>query len=299
MSIRLSLNTAPVLIACGLSLVVASPAPGVQTHYESLAWTPDGDGLTVSVDGDVYVLPLSGAPAIRLTTSPARDAFAAWSPDGSALLFASDREGDQEIYIAGADGSDPHPLTDDAVDDSWPAWSPDGRRIAFMRRAGEHWHIWIMDADGSGERRLMDTPGHEFNPVWSPDGKWILFEASRDGSGNDDIYVIRPDGSGERRLTETPANDIYPDWSPDGSSIAYCTIDQGRAFIHVMDAEGGPASIWREDACLPKWSPDGERLAYVSSARGRPEKLWIAGTDGSNATEVPSVAERLVEPGGE
>ena len=107
--------------------------------------------------------------------------------------------------------------------------------------------------------------------------------------------VIRPDGSGERRLTETPANDVYPDWSPDGSSIAYCTIDAGRAFIHIMPAEGGTPSLWREDACLAKWSSDGEHLAYVSSARGRPERLWVAGIDGSDVTEIPSVGQRSVE----
>jgi len=299
MSVHRSLSLSPVLIACGLATPAFQvSAPNPQVHYEYLAWTPESDGLTVSVEGDVYTLPLDGGPAVRLTTAAGRDEFAAWSPDGSALLFASDRNGDQEIFIADPDGSNPRPLTDNDVDDSWPAWSPDGRRIAFMRRKGEHWHIWIMNADGSGGRRLMDAPGHEFNPVWSPDGEWILFEASRDGSGNDDIYVIRPDGSGERRLTETPANDVYPDWSPDGSSIAYCTIEGGRAFIHIMPADGGPPSLWGEDACLPKWSPDGRHLAFVSSARGRPEGLWIAGVDESDVRAVPGVGERSAVSGG-
>lgn len=296
MSTRRSVRLARRLIAFGAAISATSPsALSAQTHYEYLAWTPDSRGLAVSVDGDVYSLPLDGGPAVRLTTSAGRDVFAAWSPDGSTLLFASDRNGDQEIFMAEPDGSDPRPLTDNDVDDSWPAWSPDARQIAFMRRDGEHWHIWIMHADGSGERRLVDAPGHEFNPAWSPDGRWILFEASRDGSGNGDLYVIRPDGSGERRLTETPANDVYPDWSPDGSSIAYCTIDAGRAFIHIMPAEGGTPSLWREDACLAKWSSDGEHLAYVSSARGRPERLWVAGIDGSDVTEIPSVGQRSVE----
>lgn len=276
-------------------MAIAAPAPATaQTHYESIGWTPDGRALTVSAGGDIYRLPLDGGPAERLTPSESRDIHASWAPDGSAFAFGSYRDGAGEIFVAGPNGSGARALTDDEVDDSAPAWSPDGRRIAFMKETGEHWQIWLMDTDGSNPRRLTHSDGNDFNPRWSPDGEWIVFESSRHEGDQDEIYLMRPDGTDERRLTDTPGNDIYPDWSPDGERIAYCTIERGRAFVHVIPAAGGEPELLLEDACHPAWSPDGNRLAYVSVARGEPRRLWVSEPDGSGAAEVAGLEARPV-----
>jgi Tol biopolymer transport system component/putative intracellular protease/amidase len=280
-----------------LALILASAfqSPAVaQTHYESIGWTSGGEALTVSADGDVYTLPLDSGPATRLTTAEARDVHASWAPDGSAVAFGSYRDGDAEIFVTAPDGSDARPLTDDEADDGAPSWSPDGRSIAFMKKDGDRWRLWIMSSDGSDARRLTRSAGNDFNPRWSPDGRWIVFESSRHEGDQDEIYVIRPDGSGERRLTDTPGNDIYPDWSPDGKRIAYCTIEGGRAFIHVIPASGGEPELLVEDACLPAWAPGGSRLAFTSIVRGQPERLWVADPDGSGATEVAGLGARPV-----
>jgi putative intracellular protease/amidase len=258
-----------------------------QGHYESLTWTPDGKALTVSFKGDLYTLPLDGGPAIRLAESGGRDVFASWAPDGSAVAYASDQDGDRQIYVAALDGSEARPLTDDQDVNSWPAWSPDGRNIAFMKERNGQWQLWIMRSDGSGARRLARRSGNDWNPRWSPDGNRLVFETDRHEGDQSEIYVIRADGTGEQRLTATPGNDIYPAWSPDGERIAFCTIEGGRAFVHVMPVAGGEPELLLEDACWPVWSPDGSRLAFMSARRGEPDRLYVADPDGAGATEVP------------
>lgn len=282
------------VLSVGLLCGAISNSAVAQTHYESIGWTPDGTALTVTAGGDVYRLPLSPGPAQQLTTADERDVHASWAPDGSAFVFGSYRDGDAEIFVAARDGAGARPLTADEADNSAPAWSPDGQRIAFMRKGGDHWQLWIMNPDGSEARRLTRSTGNDFNPRWSPDGRWLVFESSRHGGEQDEIYLIRPDGSGERRLTNTPGNDIYPDWSPDGERIAFCTIEDGRAFVHEIPAAGGEPELLVEDACLPAWSPDGSRIAFVSVARGQPERLWVAAPDGSEATEVEGLDTRPV-----
>jgi TolB protein len=47
-----------------------------------------------------------------------------WSPDGSKIAFASDRDGDWEVYAMNADGTDQTNLTENPADDYDPAWSP-------------------------------------------------------------------------------------------------------------------------------------------------------------------------------
>ncbi len=284
-------------LTTAIAFIVGTAAPhplAAQTHYESIGWTPDGRALTVSAAENIYRLPLEGGPAERLTASEARDVHASWAPDGSALAFGSYRDGDAEIFVASSDGSGARSLTDDDADDGAPAWSPDGREIAFMKETGEHWQIWVMAADGSNQRRLTRSDGNDWNPRWSPDGRWIVFESSRHEGDQDEIYLIRPDGTGERRLTDTPGNDIYPDWSPDGERIAYCTIEDGRAFVYTIPATGGEPELLLEDACLPAWSPDGSRLAYKSVARDESQRLWVAQPDGSGATEVAGLDARRV-----
>ncbi|MFW6083707.1 MAG: DJ-1/PfpI family protein [Gemmatimonadota bacterium] len=293
---RLDIRHVSYLAAATVMLVaVVGPRPSTaQTHYESIGWTPDGRALTVSAAEDIHRLPLEGGPAERLTATGSRDVHASWAPDGSALAFGSYRDGDAEIFVASSDGSGARALTDDDADDGAPAWSPDGREIAFMKETGEHWQIWIMAADGSDPRRLTRSDGNDWNPRWSPDGRWIVFESSRHEGDQDEIYRIRPDGTGERRLTDTPGNDIYPDWSPDGERIAYCTIEDGRAFVYTIPAAGGEPELLLEDACHPAWSPDGSRLAYVSVSRGDRRRLFVAEPDGSGATEVAGLDARPV-----
>jgi len=50
---------------------------------------------------------------------------------GSKIVFATDRDGNQEIYVMNADGRDQRRLTDNGAIDGAPVWAPNGRRIAF------------------------------------------------------------------------------------------------------------------------------------------------------------------------
>lgn len=285
-------------LAVVVTVCATTAGAAAQLRYESLAWSADGTELSVAaaVDGaaDIYALPLGEGPARRLTSDPARDAFASWSPGGGAFAFASARAGHSAIYVADADGGDVRRLTDGASEASWPAWSPDGERIAFMSKRSGRWQIWVMAADGSDVERVTSSGGNDYNPRWSPDGRHLVFESDRNGGDQDDIYVIGADGSGERRVTATPGNDVYPDWSPRGERIVFCTIEAGRASIRVVPVEGGEATVVVRDACRPVWSPDGSRLAYQTARRGEAARLVIADADGRHPREIPGLDEREI-----
>ncbi|MFN8372770.1 MAG: hypothetical protein U0694_07820 [Anaerolineae bacterium] len=59
-----------------------------------------------------------------MTSGSSFDSQPAWSPDGTQIAFASDRDGDYDIYIMNADGSDVRQVTFNDVDDTNPAWVP-------------------------------------------------------------------------------------------------------------------------------------------------------------------------------
>src|SRR5215831_14776894 len=125
----------------------------------------------------IYVMNSDGSGVVRLTSSGANDEFPRWSPNGTKILFQSDRDnpttGYMDIYVMGADGSGVTRLTSDPNDDSMASWSPDGSQIAFAsdRDHEGYYSIYLLSADGNQQRLTFssDTIG-DSQPTWSPDG---------------------------------------------------------------------------------------------------------------------------------
>jgi TRAP-type C4-dicarboxylate transport system substrate-binding protein len=162
-------------------------------------------------DDEVYVANADWSGARNLTRNPARDHQATWSPDGRAIAFTSDRDGNPDVFVMNADGSAPRNLTPWHGDDGGATWSPDGSRLAFASERKGNTDIYVVNVDGSGLRRLTRNPGYDAAPAWSPDGSTIAFESKR---GRIDIYLMRPDGSRQRKLTDDRFGNSAPAWAP-------------------------------------------------------------------------------------
>jgi len=163
-----------------------------------------------------------GSGERNLTRSAAHDADGAWSPDGTEIVFDSDRSGGGDLYLMNAAGGAPRSLTQGAARDHNPAWSPDGASIAYTSDG----KIAIIAADGTSGRTLV--PGD--HAAWSPDGKLIAF----DTGGY--VEVMASDGTGVRKL----APGAEPAWSRDGRRLAYVAAAAGRrdTDLYVMNADG-------------------------------------------------------------
>lgn len=125
----------------------------------------------------------------KLTDHPGYDSDARWSPDGTRIVFQSDRDGreryDTRIYIMDADGANLRRLTPRDEKSSYPAWSPDGARIVYVAETDGQRDLWWISLDGSGNERLTTHPGNDTEPSWSPDGWRILFATERYGESSE------------------------------------------------------------------------------------------------------------------
>lgn len=242
---------------------------------------------------DVFRSNLDGSRLTNLTSHPAIDRDASWSPDGRHVAFASDRDGTYDIYVMRDDGTALQQLTFGDRDQTAPRWSSDGTRIVFSSsREGvppapnfnTPFDIWAMNADGSGQENLTRTPTlYEWWPHWSPDGKKLLFtraEVLLDGSGTwigtrTRIMIAEANASGATPLhaPDTLFVDDVASWSPDGSRIAfsvqYWDIDPfGETWlIYSVRPDGSDMKQITTAGSRrnPSWSPDGSELLVSRS----------------------------------
>jgi len=70
------------------------------------------------------VINVDGTSLSQLTNNNAEDGEPDWSPDGSQIVFESNRNGDFEIYVMDANGGNPQQLTDQPGRDLMPVWKP-------------------------------------------------------------------------------------------------------------------------------------------------------------------------------
>ena len=127
------------IVVLGLTLLMV--CVGAQAQ---IAFVSDRDR-----NDEIYVMDDDGKNQRNLTNHPSDDYAPSWSPDGTRIVFMSDRDGHVpkgdvlptfEIYVMDADGGNQQNLTNDPSHDMYPAWSPDGKRIAFTSYRDGHVH---------------------------------------------------------------------------------------------------------------------------------------------------------------
>ncbi len=251
---------------------------------DELVVSPDGKLAAFVVHGEVFVTAvrskeeqeLSPPPTVRITRTPAREKDVRWSPDGKALLFTSDREGNDDLYLARP--ADPEAgwldsfefpvtrLTDSPAEEHAGKFSPDGERIAFVRGKGD---LLTMAADGSDRKILLE---HWYTPefAWSPDGKWIAYSIP-DMEFNTEIWIIPAGGGTPYNVSRHPDEDVSPAWSPDGRRLVWLSKRHGD----TMDVWG----VWltREDD--QKTAEDW--LRHFSKKPGKKKKNGNGAAEGS------------------
>ena len=211
-----------------------------------------------------------GSGALVLTPPGSNEFDIAWSPNGSAIAFACDRDGNNEIYLANWDGSHAVRLTNDTASQTQPTWSPDGTRIAFTTGTGPDQDVWVMNADGSGAVNLTSSnPGPDRDPFRSSlDYIWYV-STSRSGCCSD-LWGMNPDGSMQAAATNDQAHYRHPQVAFDNTSIIYTSAKAGSLDVWKKTPNGPEVRLTSgPDADIyPAWSLDGTEILFTSNRNG-------------------------------
>ena len=288
----------PRIIALSFLTALICVDPGQAQSQGRIVFFSTRDG-----NPEIYTMDADGSNLVRLTDDPGLDFRPAWSPDGSKIVFASNRNGlgFHEIFVMDADGSNLVNLSAGNGPDTHPRWSPDGTRLVFRHGAGSdvgmtESEIYVMDADGANRVRLTDNEVNDENPSWSPDGTRITWSSGMAPAV--DIWVMDADGANAVNLTNRPDGfDFIPAWSPDGSKIAFSSdrdgaglVQGGKVDIYVMAPDGSNTVRLTETPDELEveltWSPDGSKMAYAKELGDGNVEIYEMNADGSNPVNL-------------
>ncbi len=276
----------------------------------SLDISPDGSTIVFDLLGDLYVLPIAGGTATRITSGMAFDAQPRYSPDGQTIVFVSDRSGSHNVWLADADGQNPRPVTRE-VDIQFvsPEWTPDGRGIVVSKGKGVTevmygLHQYLLGggtgvalAGGKGNEPYDNYVGAAFGPDPS-----YLYTAVATGGWSTIWQVATFDRESGHTdvLTNELRSAMRPAISPDGKYLLFATRHDAVTALKLRELGTGDERWLAQEVqfdlqdsrptrdVMPgmSFTPDGRAL--VASYDG---KIWRIEVPSGTAMPIPFTAD--------
>lgn len=248
--------------------------PGV---FWGLTLSPDEKRVALTrqdpeLGRDVWTVDLSTGVSTRVTSDPANEDDAAWTDDGRALTFWSDRNRKYGIYESTLGSSTENVMYQSPTPIYLGDWSRDGKYLL----AHDVQSIFALPKVGPRELlRLTDSPANKDEPHFSPDGRMVAY--SSDESGRSEVYVASFPAFDKRRLVSLGGGGV-PWWRADARELFYMS-PEGKLMsvpVQLVPLEfGTPTMLFQ----TPLESPSLISAQYVVAGNGQRFLLGVpAGT---------------------
>jgi len=252
----------------------------VSRHISRVFYKEDGYGYFPRERKHLWVAAVETGELTQITTGSVHDETQpSWSPDGSSIVFCSNRSEDPDL--------DP-----DAIE------------------------LWVIPAQGGDFRKIETFTGPKSNPRFSPDGKWIAFYGHQGKHVNwkvNRVWAVPYETPGEpRNLTEQwdmnvggyTINDlpgtlpgIPPEWSPDSTSVYFQVSHHGNTTLQCVTLDGKLESILEEPgvvgACT--FDADHSRIAYLYGNMRTPGDVWVYTMEHGTSQQLTEVNKDLFQ----
>jgi serine/threonine protein kinase len=229
-------------------------------------------GLPDAVSGnlDLWLYDIERRISRRVTFHPRDDFSGVLTPDGSQMIFSSNRGGFPNLYSKAVDASDEKLLFPSQGVDFAESISADGRALLFRRISPNSQNdLFTFALNGGVATPFATTPFNEVQPVFSPTGRWVAYVSNE--SGRYQVYAARYPGGGSR-VQISPEGGSQPVWRGDEKELFYVApgdrvmsvpIDTSSGLLkpgtptHVFDVSLRPA---RDEEREYDVSRDGRRF---------------------------------------
>jgi Tol biopolymer transport system component len=218
---------------------------GEPAAYLSMALSPDDRRVAVSQatgvpeNRDIWILDAARGTPRRFTFDPGNDNSPIWAPDGSAIVFAGNRDAQQTLRRKRVDdAAAEETIPTDARGAMLPTdWSADGRYVAVTRDQGTAGSADIWAVPLSGDRKpipIAQSASGENYGRFAPDGHWIAYQSSESGSMQIYVQPFPPTGG---RFQISKAGGSQPIWRNDGKELFFLSADS-KLMAAAIDTTG-------------------------------------------------------------
>ena len=285
-----------------------------------MVWSPDGTRIAFSAkrDGDevaqLYVLPLVGGEAERVTSLTLGARQPKWSPDGKQLLFVSD------AYPDCSDEAANKKATAERKDRKYNVRSYETFPIRFWDRwlDEKQAHLFVQEARAGAKAqdlfagtKLCATSGfgapntdegQVITAEWTPEGTAIVFTAlvNRNEAARapvpTQIFQTSAAGGEPRPLTGDSVSYSQLQFSPDGKSLLCTAVEERRDQVYSLsrltrfpwpfDATQRTVLTAALDRSVNRFAlPAGSARVWLTAEESGLEKLWSVPLTGGDVKE--------------
>jgi dipeptidyl aminopeptidase/acylaminoacyl peptidase len=238
----------------GDAAAAGSGDPMVITRY---LYKPDyGEGNTRFNDNQrlhIFVVDIASKQVRQLTQGEFDEHSIDWSPDGKKLVFASNREPNQDEFF--------------------------------------NYDLFTLDLADNSIHRLTATEYCEYSPLWSPDGKYILYLGTRRGLTDREttmedthVWIMNADGSNRREIGGVLDNRQGSlDWAPEGNAVYFTIQERGSEYLVRLPVGGGQAEyVLKDPGYVGAWSVGKNgALAYSYASASDAGELYYKSGSGA------------------
>ena len=220
--------------------------PGI---YGNMMLSPNGKIVAAdttdpaSQNTDIWAYDVETQSAKRLTFDPAIDSLPIWSPDGTRMVFASNRGVTFDLYLKDTNGAQEETHIPQDGPDRFPSdWSHDGKYVLYERGAD----LWLLTIPELRTTQFLKASSTLKNGQFSPDGKWVAYSSNE--SGRWEVYVTSfPEAHGKWQVSN--AGGDQPKWRSDGKELFYLAPDSRMMAVPVNTGAnfdpGTPAALFQ------------------------------------------------------
>ncbi|MBC7877935.1 MAG: serine/threonine-protein kinase [Anaerolineales bacterium] len=231
----------------------------------------------------------------QLTDMAASNYYPVFTPDGTSLLFSSNRNGAFDLYLLLFGQKELFQITQNVGNVISPDYSPDGRRIVFANRVSDGpTSIWMVNADGLNPHLVYTGPNTIVGASWSPDGEKIAYAMSVGIPLEYEIFTMDTNGKNHVRLSEgLQGIGGSIDWSPDSKYLLIYAGPFEDKDIFRLDASTGDATQLTDGGnnAGAVYSPDGQYIVFNSLRNDDQADLYIMRADGENQVQLTNNPE--------
>ena len=214
----------------------------VSKNMKELALSPNGKEIAFIFRGEVFVSSIDHKATKRITNTPEQERSVSFSPDGRALLYASERNGSWNLYQSKLEREEEkffylstvikeEALLESTPETFQPAFSPDGKEVAYLE---ERTTLKVLNLATKTSRQVLDgklnysySDGDQWYE-WSPDGKWFLVSYLDRNRWVGEVGLVASDGkSAPVNLTNSGYYDGSPRWMMDGELVLFFSNRHG------------------------------------------------------------------------